>query len=56
MDFNKTEDAIFKKAMEFFKDSAISFFGVKEKVIAPANIELKNIDIKTNALDYLFYT
>ena len=56
MDYNKTEDAIFKRAMEIFKDGAVSFFGIEDKIISPANIELKNIDIKTNSMDYLFNT
>lgn len=56
MDYNKTEDAIFKRAMEIFKDGAIKFFGINENIISAANIEIKNIDIKTNAMDYLFIT
>lgn len=56
MDYNKTEDAIFKRAMEIFKEGAVNFFGIDEKITSPANIELKNIDIKTNAMDYLFNT
>lgn len=42
--------------MEIFKDGAVSFFGIKEKITSPANIELKNIDIKTNSMDYIFNT
>lgn len=56
MDYNKIEDAVFKKAMEFFKDNAVKFFGIDAKIIAPAETEIKNIDIKTNYTDYLFYT
>jgi predicted transposase/invertase (TIGR01784 family) len=56
MDYNKTEDAIFKRAMEIFKEGAVNFFGIEEKITSPANIELKNIDIKTNSMDYLFNT
>jgi hypothetical protein len=56
MDYNKIEDAVFKKAMEIFKDSASEFFDLDLKIIAPAETEIKNIDIKTNAMDYLFYT
>ena len=56
MDYNKVEDAVFKKAMEVFKDGAAEFFGLDVKIIAPAETEIKNIDIKTNAMDYLFYT
>jgi hypothetical protein len=56
MDYNKTEDAIFKRAMEIFKEGAVNFFGIKDKITSPANIELKNIDIKTNSMDYLFNT
>lgn len=56
LDYNKIEDAIFKKAMEFFKDNAILFFGLDTKILTPAETEIKNIDIKTNYADYLFYT
>ena len=56
MDYNKIEDAVFKKAMEFFKDNAVNFFGINAKIIATAETEIKNIDIKTNHTDYLFYT
>jgi len=55
MDYNKVEDAVMKEAMNYFKDHAVRFLGIKEKVIAPAETELKNIDIKTNQMDYLFY-
>jgi hypothetical protein len=56
MDYNKIEDAVFKKAMEFFKDNAVEFFGIDTKIVAPAETEIKNVDIKTNYTDYLFYT
>ncbi len=56
MDYNKIEDTVLKKAMEFFKDNAVDFFGIDTKIIAPAETEIKNIDIKTNYTDYLFYT
>ncbi|MBK1809488.1 DUF4351 domain-containing protein [Clostridium sp. YIM B02505] len=56
MDYNKIEDAVFKKAMEFFKDNAVQFFGIDTKIVAPAETEIKNVDIKTNYTDYLFYT
>ena len=56
MDYNKIEDSVLKKAMEFFKDNAVKFFGINTKIIAPAETEIKNIDIKTNYMDYLFYT
>ena len=56
MDYNKIEDAVFKKAMEFFKDNAVNFFGINTKIIASAETEIKNIEIKTNHMDYLFYT
>ncbi|WBW95231.1 DUF4351 domain-containing protein [Oceanirhabdus sp. W0125-5] len=56
MDYNKTEDAIFKRSMEIFKEGALSFFGIEEKITSPANIEIKNIDIKTSSMDYLFNT
>ncbi|OOM76349.1 hypothetical protein CLPUN_27360 [Clostridium puniceum] len=56
MDYNKVEDAVFKKAMEVFKEGAAEFFGLNVKISAQAETEIKNIDIKTNAMDYLFYT
>jgi predicted transposase/invertase (TIGR01784 family) len=56
MDYNKVEDSVFKKAMEVFKEGAAEFFGLDVKIIAPAETEIKNIDIRTNAMDYLFYT
>lgn len=56
MDYNKIEDAVFKKAMEIFKDGATEFFNLDIKIVAPAQTEIKNIDIKTNVMDYLFYT
>lgn len=56
MDYNKVEDAVFKKAMEVFKEGAAEFFGLDIKIIAPAETEIKNINIITNAMDYLFYT
>ena len=51
MDYNKVEDAVLKNAMNYFKDSAVNFFGIDTKITKPADIE-----IKTNYLDYLFYT
>jgi len=56
VDYNKIEDAVFKKAMEFFKDNAVKFFDINAKIIAAADTEIKNIEIKTNYMDYLFYT
>lgn len=56
MDYNKIEDSVLKKAMEFFKDNAVKFFGIDTKILAPAETEIKNVDIKTNYTDYLFYT
>ena len=56
MDYNKIEDAVYKKAMDIFKDGAPEFFNLDLNIIAPAETEIKNIDIKTNAMDYLFYT
>ncbi|WP_315674959.1 hypothetical protein [Clostridium sp. 19966] len=56
MDYNKIEDAVLKKAMDAFKQSAVNYFGIDTKIIAPAETEIKNIDIKTNYTDYLFYT
>jgi len=56
MNYNKIEDAVFKKAMEVFKEGAAEFFDLDVKIIASAETEIKNIDIKTNVMDYLFYT
>jgi hypothetical protein len=56
MDYNKIEDAVFKRAMEIFKNGAEEFFKLDKKISAPAQTEIKNIDIKTNIMDYLFYT
>lgn len=56
MDYNKIEDTVLKKAMEFLKDNAVNFFGIDTKIIAPAETEIRNIEIKTNYTDYLFYT
>ncbi|MPM35703.1 hypothetical protein SDC9_82296 [bioreactor metagenome] len=56
MDYNKAEDAVLKKAMEFFKDNAVKFFGIDTKIISAAETEIKNIEIRTNYTDYLFYT
>lgn len=44
------------KAMEIFKDGASEFFDLDLKITAPAETEIKSINIKTNAMDYLFYT
>ncbi len=55
IDYNKIEDSVLKKAMEVFKDGAPKFFDLDLKITAPAETEIKNIDIKTNAMDYLFY-
>jgi predicted transposase/invertase (TIGR01784 family) len=56
MDYNKIEDSIMKNAMDIFKQSAVNFFNLKTKIIAPANTELKDVSIKTNFTDYTFYT
>lgn len=56
MDFNKIEDSIMKNAMDIFRQSAVNFFKLDSKIVAPANTELKTIDIKTNFTDYTFYT
>lgn len=56
MDYNKIEDAVFKKAMEVFKAGAPKFFNLDVTIDRPAETEIKNIDVKTNAMDYLFYT
>ncbi|MEG0306456.1 MAG: hypothetical protein RR636_00850 [Clostridium sp.] len=55
MDYNKIEDAVFKKAMEVFKEGAPQFFNLGINIDKAAETEIKNIDIKTNAMDYLFY-
>ncbi len=55
MDTKKIEDAIFKEAMDVFKDSAVSFFGIDVNIIAPALTEIKDIVINTNFTDYTFY-
>lgn len=36
VDYNKYEDAVFKKAMEIFQQSAVDFFNINTKIIAPA--------------------
>jgi hypothetical protein len=56
MDYNKIEDSVLKKAMDIFKQSAVDFFGITTKIIAPAQTEIKNIEINTSFTDYLFYT
>ncbi|OFI06484.1 hypothetical protein CLOACE_09840 [Clostridium acetireducens DSM 10703] len=56
MDLKKIEDSIMKNAMDIFKQTAVDFFNLKTKIIAPANTELKTIDIKTSFTDYTFYT
>ncbi|MCH3965108.1 MAG: DUF4351 domain-containing protein [Clostridium sp.] len=56
MDYNKVEDAVLKKAMDIFRQSAVSFFNIGTRIIAPAETEIKNIEIKTGYTDYLFYT
>lgn len=56
MDYNKVEDSVLKRAMEIFQQSAVSFFNIGTKIIAPAETEIKNIEIKTGYTDYLFYT
>lgn len=56
MDYNKVEDSVLKKAMEVFQQSAVDFFKINTKITAVAETEMKNIEIKTNYLDYLFYT
>lgn len=33
MDYNKIEDAVFKKAMDIFKDSASEFFDLNIKLM-----------------------
>lgn len=56
VDYNKVEDAVLKKALGIFGQSAVNFFNIDSKIIAPAETEIKNIEIKTGYTDYLFYT
>ncbi|OAA83837.1 DUF4351 domain-containing protein [Clostridium ljungdahlii] len=56
VDYNKVEDAVLKKALGIFGQSAVNFFNIDTKIIAPAETEIKNIEIKTGYTDYLFYT
>ena len=56
MDYQKIEDSVLKSAMDFFKQSAVNFFGINTKIIAPAQTELKDIKVNTNFMDYTFYT
>ena len=56
MDYNKVEDSVLKKAMEVFQQNAVNFFKINTKIVAPAETEIKSIKIKTNFMDYLFYT
>lgn len=56
MDYNKAEDAVLKKAVEIFQQSAVSFFNIGTRIIASAETEIKNIEIKIGYTDYLFYT
>jgi hypothetical protein len=44
MDYNKIEEAVFKKAMEFFKDNAAKLFGINVNIVAPVETEIKNIE------------
>lgn len=55
-DPQKTEDAIMKKSMELFAESALAFFNVHDKIKRVANVEIKDITIKTHVLDYLYET
>ena len=43
MDYNKIEDSIFKSAMETFRQSAVNFFHIGTKIIAPAKTEINII-------------
>lgn len=56
LDYNKIEDTIFKTAMDFFGQSAVDFFNINTKIVAPAQTEIKDIVINTNFTDYTFYT
>lgn len=42
MDYNKYEDAVFKKAMEIFQQSAVNFFNIHTKIITPAATKIKD--------------
>ncbi|WP_242866516.1 hypothetical protein [Clostridium ljungdahlii] len=52
MDYNKVEDAVLKKALGIFGQSAVNFFNIHTKIIAPAETEIKNIEIKTGYMHY----
>ena len=56
MDYQKIEDSVLKSAMDFFRQSAVGFFGIDAVIIAPAETELKDIKINTSFMDYTFYT
>ena len=38
MDYNKVEDAVLKNAMNYFKESAVNFFGIDTKITEPETI------------------
>ncbi|WP_175412996.1 hypothetical protein [Clostridium sp. AWRP] len=45
MDYNKVEDAVLKKALGIFGQSAVNFFKIDTKIIAPCrdgNKEYRN--------------
>ncbi|WPC43946.1 hypothetical protein [Clostridium sp. JS66] len=42
--------------MDFFRQSAVNFFGIDTKITTSAETELKDIKISTNIMDYTFYT
>lgn len=56
MDYQKIEDSVLKSAMDFFRQSAVVFFGIDTKITTPAETELKDIKINTHIMDYTFYT
>ncbi|WML33445.1 DUF4351 domain-containing protein [Clostridium sp. OS1-26] len=56
MDYQKIEDSVLKSAMDFFRQSAVNFFGINTRITAPAETEIKDIKINTNIMDYTFHT
>lgn len=44
----KNEDSVLKSAMDFFRQSAVNFFGINTRITAPAETEIKDIKINRN--------
>ncbi|MFL0163992.1 hypothetical protein [Candidatus Clostridium helianthi] len=51
---NQLEDAVMKEAFDFFKEGALSFFGINKKIIGTPKIEQKKVSVKTTIPDYVF--